>query len=460
MSSTRPSKDLPPAPKLWQTIGPSFILLGLALGSGELILWPYLTAKWGLGLVWGATLGITFQFILNTEVMRYTLAWGESVFVGFKKLFRLLPLWFILSTFIPWGLPGFSSAAAQILTRLFSLPNQAIVAICLLLLVGLVLTIGKTLYTTMEYVQRIAIFLSLPLIIALVAIFAKPQDFTELALGFLGKGQSWWFFPEGIAVFSFLGAFAYAGAGGNLNLAQSYYVKEKGLGMGKYAAKITSILSLSKKEVVLEGETFVLSPKNKQRWKALWKVVNIEHSFVFWFLGLFTIILLSLLAKALVYGHADATGIEFLYQEAEIIGNRLGLIFNKLFLFMAVLMLYTTQVGVLESSSRIIGENVLLLFHKEGKKVNASLFFYLALWGQIVLGIVLLLLGIQEPRFLLTLAAVLNAVAMMVSFPLVYFLNNRRLPANLNPGILRRALMFVAFVFFVFFSVMTLFQNL
>src|SRR3989338_5726921 len=91
-------------PSIWKTLGPSFILLGLALGSGELILWPYLTANYGLGLLWGGLLGISFQYVLNTEAMRYTLAWGESVFVGLRKLSILIPVWYIISTFIPWSL--------------------------------------------------------------------------------------------------------------------------------------------------------------------------------------------------------------------------------------------------------------------------------------------------------------------------------------------------------------------
>jgi len=53
---------MPRAPKLKKILGPSFVLLGLGLGSGELILWPYLTAHWGLGILWGALLGISFQF--------------------------------------------------------------------------------------------------------------------------------------------------------------------------------------------------------------------------------------------------------------------------------------------------------------------------------------------------------------------------------------------------------------
>ena len=79
-------RNLPKPLSLKNTLGPSFILLGLALGSGELIMWPYLAANYGLGLLWGGLLGISFQYILNTEIMRYTLAWGESVFVGLKKI--------------------------------------------------------------------------------------------------------------------------------------------------------------------------------------------------------------------------------------------------------------------------------------------------------------------------------------------------------------------------------------
>ena len=71
-----PEKDLPPAPPLRRLIGPSFIILGLGLGSGEVILWPYLASNYGLGLVWGMLLGITMQYFINMEVVRYALVRG------------------------------------------------------------------------------------------------------------------------------------------------------------------------------------------------------------------------------------------------------------------------------------------------------------------------------------------------------------------------------------------------
>ena len=103
---------LPPCPPLLKLLGPSFIILGLGLGSGEIILWPYLTSNYGMGIIWGALLGITFQFFMNMEIERYALAHGESVFVGLARELRWISFWFLLSTFIPWVWPGIIASSA------------------------------------------------------------------------------------------------------------------------------------------------------------------------------------------------------------------------------------------------------------------------------------------------------------------------------------------------------------
>ncbi len=448
--------NLPTPPRFWSSIGPSFILLGLALGSGELIMWPYLSAVWGMGLLWGAFLGISFQYILNTEIMRYSLARGESVFVGLRKMAPWLPVWFILSTFIPWSLPGFSSASSQIFANIFRIPDAKILAIILLLLTGVVLTLGKTLYHTMEFLQKAVIVIGLPFIIILVVLITKRIDWIETGLGLIGKGQGWWFFPPGVALASFLGAFAYSGAGGNLNFAQSYYIKEKGFGMGKFTEKITSLFTPGKKVINIEGSSFTDNNENFTLWKKWWRLVSAEHFIVFWSIGLITIILLSILAKSLVFGNASQSGIDFLYQQSSVLISRIGPVFGIGFLIVAALMLFSTQIGVLESSSRIISENFLLISYKPGFTANPSLAFYVALWGQITFGIIILLLGFQEPRFLLTLSAVLNAVAMMFAFPLVYFLNRKNLKTRYRASLPAQFFFILGFVFFVVFVGMTL----
>jgi len=450
------AKNLPPVPKLTKIIGPSFILLGLALGSGELILWPYLTANWGLGLLWGAWIGITFQFFLNTEIMRYTLSRGESVFVGFWRLSRFWPLWFLFSTFIPWSLPGFSSGVAQILGKVLGIGNTLGLAIALLLLVGLILSLGRTLYRTMEFFQRTIILAGVPFILFLVLVFVTKADLVSLGQGLIGKGDGWWFFPAGIVWATFLGAVAYSGAGGNLNLAQSYYIKEKGFGMGRFTTKISSWLRRPAQKAALTGQLFDDNPKNRRRFAAWWRLVVREHFLVFWLLGLVTIILLALLSYILVFGQGQEQGIAFLFQEGREIGLRLGGWVGGVFLFVAAGMLYSTQVGILESSSRIISENVLLLKYKKDKKVNASLYFYLALWLQIGWGIIILLLGFQEPRLLLTVSAVLNAFAMAVAFPLIWWLNRKKLPSFAQPGKIKQVFLWLGFVFLIGFCLVVL----
>ncbi len=72
-------KDLPSIPlgRLYK-LGPSIIVLGIALGGGELIMWPRLTAQYGAGLMWLAILGVSLQWFINVELGRYTIATGEN----------------------------------------------------------------------------------------------------------------------------------------------------------------------------------------------------------------------------------------------------------------------------------------------------------------------------------------------------------------------------------------------
>ena len=71
-------QDLPKPLPLRKLIGPSFILLGLGLGSGEVILWPYLASNYGLGIAWAIVIGLTMQFFINMEVERYALEIGRA----------------------------------------------------------------------------------------------------------------------------------------------------------------------------------------------------------------------------------------------------------------------------------------------------------------------------------------------------------------------------------------------
>jgi hypothetical protein len=73
-------------------VGASVILLATALGSGELIIWPYITTTVGVGLLWLAAFGFATQYFLKMEIERYTLVTGETAVTGFSRLWK------------PWGI--------------------------------------------------------------------------------------------------------------------------------------------------------------------------------------------------------------------------------------------------------------------------------------------------------------------------------------------------------------------
>lgn len=136
--------DLPDAPGLKRAIGPSIVLLGLGLGTGELILWPYLVSNFGLGIIWAAIVGILMQYFINIEIERYSLIKGESIFVGFNRYFKAAPFWFIFSTFVPWIWPGIIASSSKIFGMTFGFSNYQFIAILLLIFIGIILSeIGR-----------------------------------------------------------------------------------------------------------------------------------------------------------------------------------------------------------------------------------------------------------------------------------------------------------------------------
>lgn len=455
-------RDLPPPLSLKKLIGPSFILLGLGLGSGELILWPFLASSFGLGIMWGALLGITFQFFINMEIERYALVTGESIFVGLaRKLKSLAPVWFIFSTLLPWMWPGIIASSATLLAAILGINYSPILPIALLLVIGVALTLGPVIYKTQEVFQRTLILIGVPFVFGLTLFLAKPVDWGNLAVGLIGKGDGFWFLPAGISLATFLGAFAYAGAGGNLNLAQSYYVKEKGYGMGKFSGRITSILTGKKEKITLEGTTFECTPKNLKSFKLWWKRINTEHAIVFWATGAFSMIILSLLAYVTVFGQSEgAAGIGFVINEAQVIGQKTFSFLGTAFLVIAAAMLFSTQFSVIDASSRIMSENLIILSPKKFRIEKLPIFFYLFLWIQILAGIIIFSLGFTQPLTLIVIGAALNAVAMFFYTGLVLWLNLTNLDKPLRPSLLRIFAVASAFVFYGVFSFFTILQNM
>ncbi len=453
-------KLFPSPPTLKALIGPSFIILGLGLGSGEFILWPYLTSNFGMGIIWGALLGLTLQFFMNMEIERYALARGESVFVGLTRKFRYISFWFLLSTFIPWIWPGIVASSGTLISSVLGLNNPTLVSIVLLILIGLILSLGPVLYKTVETFEKGLILLGVPSIFILSIILSKPNHWVDASKGLIGIGEGYMILPEGIMIATFLAALAYAGAGGNLNLAQSFYVREKGYGMGKYAGKITSLLTGKKEDVKLTGNSFEINAESLSFFNKWWKNINIEHFFIFWLTGSITIVLLGLLSYATVFGiEGNSQGITFLINEAAAISGLLFPAAGTFFLIVGSLTLFGTQLTVFDATSRILAENTVITAYPRLNEKHIRKSYYVVLWLQIIAGIIIFKNGFTQPLQLLTLAAVMNAFAMFVHVGLTLWLNMTSLEKELRPSLIRITMMVFGFIFYGSFSIYTIFTE-
>jgi Mn2+/Fe2+ NRAMP family transporter len=458
-------KSMPVPPRLRSIIGPSFLILAMGLGSGEVILWPYLVANYGLGIAWAAIFGITLQFFINMEIERYALVTGESVFYGYRKLWKWLPVWFIVSTFVGFGLPGIVASSAYVFKDLFNINvDLSIIGSILLILIGIILSIGKTVYKLMEKLTQVIIVFGVLIILFLVIYFSKASDWGALANGLVGMGEGFWWIPAGIVFTSFFSAFAYSGAGGNLNLTQSIYIREKGYGMGFYSAKMSGLFRKTKdhQEIDLAGNKMEITADNLVAYKKWWRLVNYEHAVVFWFIGSFAILLLMLLSYITVFGQESVSkGISFVLLQGQMISSVSSPMIGSLFLFAVGMMLLQTQLGVIDSISRIIAENIALLKIKDNKtKINIGKIYYMAVWALIAFGISLFLMGNFEPKFLLVLAGVINGCCMSVHILLTYILNKKALPAECQPNIFRQIVIIGSFLVFLAFGVFSIFQVL
>jgi hypothetical protein len=101
-------------------IGPGIVMCGIQIGGGEWLFGPAITAKYGGGLMWIATVAIICQCFYNIECGRYALYTGEPVFTGFMRTKPGPAFWVSVAMLISIGalIPGLSTNAAVLLVSM------------------------------------------------------------------------------------------------------------------------------------------------------------------------------------------------------------------------------------------------------------------------------------------------------------------------------------------------------
>lgn len=300
--------ELPkPPPLSWRHwtrfIGPGVVMMGIQIGGGEWLMGPEVTARYGGGLMWIATIAIVLQVFYNLECGRYALYCGEPVFTGFMRT-RPGPVFWIgavLLLNLPALIPGLSTHGAAMMAALMldRPPGEAdrwlVTPLAYLLLFAVVLPVlaGGKIYNTLQAVMTAKVVIVLGFCLLMGLCFVSLQNWLLVLSGFGKFGNlptvdatgpatlnvldyrlttgGW---PAVVVDIAVLGAFAgYAGGGGLANATYGNFVRDKGWGMGGAVGAIPSAVGGRGISLSHLGKVFSLTEENLRHWRGWWRYV-------------------------------------------------------------------------------------------------------------------------------------------------------------------------------------------
>ena len=445
-------RDMPEPLPLRKILGPGVILAGLGVGSGEYIIWPFITSAVGMGFLWAAVLGVTIQYFLNMEIERYTLATGETAIAGFVRFWKPWGLLFCVFTVLPNIWPGWATSGITVFTFLTGGGNVAYITVAALVVLGAALTISPVVYQTMEKAQFFKVGLTIVFLVVAIISAISASAWADLPQVITHIGQ----LPdrEVIPVSLMLSALVFAGAGGVNNLAQSNWIRDKGFGMGIYIPKIVSPITGEETAAPATGVMVRQNPENLRRFRIWWKRAGVEQLISFWFICIFSIVLFSALAYSTVFGQklSDQANLSFILAEGNALKKIVGPWFGTFFWVFGSLSLVLCSMGVLDYVSRIVADILKTVYVPSSQRWTESRIYFVCVWSMVVAGSIILLAGFNQPLLLLVLAACMNGAVMFVYSILLIQLNRRALPSALRVRGFRLGTLVFATLFYGVFA--------
>jgi hypothetical protein len=448
-------RDLPEPLPLRKIVGASVILLATAIGSGELIIWPYITTTVGVGLLWLAAFGFATQYFLNMEIERYTLVTGETAVTGFSRFWKPWGIIFALGAILPNAFPGWAASGATMITYLIGGGSVPLIATIGLIAIGLAITISPVVYQTLEKVEMVLVVIIVAFLLLAIIISTDAGVWagivTEAPSGVANLPR----YINELGIATILGAIAFAGAGGASNLVQSNWIRDKGLGMGARMSKIVSPITGEEEAAPSIGYMMQTDEENMRRWRGWWKVANQEQIFTFVILGLLTLIGLSVLvASVLPQGtYGEPGDIAFLQKEAQALGNQIGPWFETFFYVAGFAILFSTNVGIIDYVSRLTADTLKTGYLAQSQFWSESKIYFVIAWIMCIGGAAILFAGLEQPLVLLIIASSGGGVVMFLYSGMLIWLNRRALPEPVRLKSWRLVAMVITFVMFAVLSI-------
>jgi len=469
--------EVPKPLALTALVGPAMIELGLALGSGETIIWPTLAAAYGFVLVWGALIGLFMQTVWMQEMSRWTIVSGEHHIQGSGRIIGMAAAtWlFLFLGYVAFIWPGWMTGGASAFHKLVGGWPEGKLGLLFWTYFWAIIVLAAVLLSpvarkAVEYIEMGTLFLAWAIIIATVATGTSLADWSAIIKQMLtGWGER----PEGLDYWTFAASIAFVGAGGLANVWYTFWLRDAGFGMGKY---VGTIPGLTGKPTALDiyGAIPEDGDENASRIRA-WNRQNQKIIWLVFFLGnLITVLMFIAISYALLHKTGMIEGLTIkdirgnileLTSDAIAAYTPLGTIGGKLYLLAVWLILFNTQVALMEGLVRQAADTLYITYERVRKMVKQDIRIWYAYWwiGIITVEFILValaVLGGVSYGDLVVFGAVMSLLAMVISPLLVLYINTKliaQLPPKIRDAIkphpIWTILVAVAFIFYLTFFI-------
>lgn len=467
-----PKRDRP----LLKMVGPGVVMAGLAIGSGELIMWPWITSVVGAQLLWAAAIGIFLQLWVNIEIGRWSVVTGESPFTGMARVIKLVVYLFVFVIFVGKFLPGWARETGVALRDLVFGPNHDSppwlwTALVFALVAGILFG-PKVIYTAVE---RCIMGLIVVIVVGLMYVVWEIGSVDVFVA--MGKGiVNLFSFPDfpvdvlaedgsvrdQLTFNRFFGAVVFAGAGGLGNLYYAYYLREKNIGMGARMPSLMSPAHRHESKDTPTGYLYEETQENRRRFKDWFRYVVVDQTVCFWILGSFTMFLFVFGALAVLHpiGLVPDRG-SLVWDLATILEGSMGTFGRYLFLIVGMAALFSTQLGGVDGGSRIFSD----LLHSNfrwGRRIKLETWYLILVATTMVVGVFSVwFFGKYDIAGLdfLFIAALMSGFVMAIYVPMILYMNLTYLPKSARPGWVNIVFMVLASAMYISFAGYTIYSK-
>ena len=308
--------DLPDMKKkFWQMTGPGAIMVGMAVGSGELILWPWIIARFGAVMAWAPMVAVFLQIWINLEIGRWAIATGESALSGLARASVKIMYLYMGFLIVLTGLPGWQRAVSATVRFLIFRGNEPWAEGSVLgadwlwylpisVLVWVVLLGPKRIYDGLEKIVTILVIVILVGLIVVAIKIGTMEHAKDLASGAIYPKIQ---LADDFPFYKFFGALVFAGAGGFGNLYYAYYLRDKGIGMGKRFPMLEVDIRGKQERADETGYCFSDTPENQKRFRDWFGFVKYDTWVLFGLTSIVTLFLFMFAALVALYPQASPT---------------------------------------------------------------------------------------------------------------------------------------------------------